>query len=107
MPVKFLKQHDKFGEFWTARVEGPYGGYYDVNPYEPLDCAVEHQAKRGKYGFKVRFSSGKNTKFIQARTLGEAGDFLREIKRELDNTWFWNQGGKHKDDETDDGRSQP
>jgi|APCry1669189034_1035192.scaffolds.fasta_scaffold284883_1 hypothetical protein len=105
MPVKFLRQHDQYGDFWTARVEGPYGGVYDVNPYVQLECAIEHQAKRGKYGFKVRFTSGKNSKFIQTRTLGESYDFIREIRNELDHNWFWKQGG-NSDDDTDDAMSQ-
>jgi hypothetical protein len=106
MPVKFLKQHDTYGNFWTARIEGPYGGFYDVNPYVQLECAIEHQKKCGKYGFKVRFTSGKNSKFIQTRTLGESYDFIREIRNELDHTWFWKQGSKDDDNDTDDAMTQ-
>lgn len=96
MPVTFHQKRDEFGNYWVARVESPYGGVFNVDPFTPLECSISHQSKGGKRGFGVKFITGKNCRVLQVGTVGEATEFLREIKTELSPRWFWKQ------DEEDD-----
>ena len=91
MPITFHQKRDEFGDYWTARIESPYGAVYNVDPFSPLECSISHQTKGGKHGFGVKFSAGKNCKVLQVGTVGEAEDFLGNIKRELSPRWFWKQ----------------
>lgn len=91
MPVTFQQKLDEFGDYWAARIESPYGGVFNVNPFAPLECSISHQSKGGKRGFGVKFSSGKNCRVLQVGTVGEAEDFLRDIRTSLNPRWFWKQ----------------
>jgi hypothetical protein len=91
MPVTFQQKRDEFGDYWTARIESPYGGIINVDPFSPLECSISHQTKGKKQGFGVKFSTGKNCRVLQVGTVGEAESFLRDIKTTLGERWFWKQ----------------
>jgi hypothetical protein len=91
MPITFEKNTDDLGSYVVARVEGPNGGVFTIDPYTPIECSVSHQSKRGKNGFGVKFSIKNTHKVLHVGTAGEAETLLREIKSNL-TPRFWKQG---------------
>lgn len=91
MPVEFIQKRDEFGSFFEARVHSPYGGMIDINPFEPTEVTISHQNKGGRNGFGVKFTNGKQSRVLQVKSLGEATDFLREVRNSLSKQWFWKQ----------------
>jgi hypothetical protein len=91
MAVTFHQKRDDFGNYWAARIESPYGGVFNVDPFTPLECAISHQSKGGKNGFGLKLTTGKNSRVLQIGTIGAAEEFLREVKNTLSPRWFWKQ----------------
>ena len=95
MTVTFHQKNNEFGCYWGARIESPYGEVINVDPFTPLECSISHQSKLGKTGFGVKFTNGKTSRVLRARTVGEAETFLREINTKLSERWFWKQAGEN------------
>jgi hypothetical protein len=91
MSVEFVKKRDEFGTFFAGRVHSPYGGMIDVNPFEPTEMYISHQYKGRKHGFGVKITSGKQSRVLQVRSLGEAAQFMNTVQAHLNKRWFWDQ----------------
>jgi hypothetical protein len=94
MSITFQQKRSEIGDYWAARIESPYGETITIDPYTPLECSISHQSKVGKYGFGIKFNTGKNSRVLRLRTVGEAETFLREINLKLGQRWFWKQEGE-------------
>jgi hypothetical protein len=88
MSVEFIQKYDSY---FVARIHSPYGGIVDVSPDEHAEFDISHQNKARKHGFGVKITSGKQSRVLQVRSLGEATNFIREIKQRLSVPWFWKQ----------------
>jgi hypothetical protein len=91
MSVVFNENTDMTGTYYTATVNSPSGGSYEVDPWSPLECRVVNQNKSGANGFGIAFVSGKNHRVLTVGRCGDAEKLLRLIKWKLNSHSFWSQ----------------
>jgi hypothetical protein len=87
MSVSFNEYNDGL---ITATIVSPTGASYEVDPYAPLDAKISARSRGGPKCYNITLSSGKRQTTMAGLSLGEATEFLHEIKTRL-NSKFWSQ----------------